>query len=418
MNDAREWKTTFHVPVQNTIYGLESVREQARSSGSLDAPNHRASVMFEVCVQESVDRADSESAQLDATVRLGPNPSLVLGSDTSSESIRYLGSYRLIRQLGSGGMGLVYEAEEEATQQRFAIKVLRPTLVLDTDAKKRFFNEAQAMAVIGHQRIVPVVRLAEEGGIPYIVMPLLRGETLEQRMQHGPELSLEEIVRIGTEIAEGLEAAHRAGLIHRDVKPANVWLEDPSGSVRLLDLGIAREISNDPALTRTGIVLGTPAYMSPEQARGETLDFRSDLFSLGCILYQLATGVRPFTGPSPLNVLQQLDSYHPPRVTAKKPAVPTMLSNLIMELLAKAPKHRPDSATSVIERMRRIPLNEERRVAPPVVAPSPLGYAYQPKSDPTVRIVPNTPNSTRGWLFMGTSLLLATISAIWYLTIR
>ena len=155
------------------------------------------------------------------------------------------------------------------------------------------------------------------------------------------------------EIAEGLDAAHHHGLIHRDIKPANVWLEAPNESVCLLDFGLAREISKQSLLTDHGTVMGTPAYMSPEQARGERLDPRSDLFSLGCILYQMTTGIRPFDGPMPVNILGQLESYHPPRVTARNPAIPTLLSNLIMELLAKKPKDRPASARVVMERLRR-----------------------------------------------------------------
>ena len=135
-----------------------------------------------------------------------------------------------------GGMGIVFEVEDIDTGEHFALKVLRPTLAAEPEAKQRFFREARSMAAVGHQRIIPIIRVGEDGGIPYIAMPLLRGETLESRLQRGPDLILDEIVRIGAEIAEGLDAAHMQGLVHRDVKPANVWLETPSGSVRLLDL--------------------------------------------------------------------------------------------------------------------------------------------------------------------------------------
>lgn len=302
---------------------------------------------------------------LEATLRIANPGTVVLGPNIPTENLHRLGSYDLIEQLGSGGMGIVYAARDRESGQVFALKILRPTLIMEAEAKARFQREARAMAAIGHQRIVPVVRIGEDNGIPYIVMPLLMGETLEDRLA-GPEtLTIDEVTRIGIEIAEGLDVAHQHGLIHRDIKPANVWLEAPNESVCLLDFGLAREISKQTLLTDHGTVMGTPAYMSPEQARGERLDPRSDLFSLGCILYQMTAGIRPFDGPMPVNILAQLESYHPPRVTARNPAIPTLLSNLIMELLAKNPKDRPASARVVMERLRRIPiLQRSHTIAP------------------------------------------------------
>lgn len=304
-----------------------------------------------------------EIREFDSTVRVGEEISLVLGPRIPMHALQQLGPYKLLQQLGSGGMGIVFEVEDTISGAHFALKVLRPSLALEPEAKVRFFREARAMATVGHQRIIPVIRVGEDRGIPYIAMPLLQGETLEARLNRSPDLTIEEILRIGAEIAEGLNAAHQRGLIHRDVKPANVWLEAPTGSVRLLDLGLAREIDKGSLLTNSGIVMGTPSYMSPEQARGETLDGRSDLFSLGCILYQMATGERPFAGKSPLMVLAQLEIHHPTRVSAKNRAAPTLLSNLIMELLAKNPKDRPATAEIVMERLRRVPLVDSRRAS-------------------------------------------------------
>jgi len=358
---------------------------------------------------------DAEVECLDPTVRVGTPQPIVLAPHLALESMKELGPYRLLRQLGSGGMGIVFEAEEMTTHERFAVKVLRPSLVMEPEAKERFAREAQAMASIGHQRIVPVIHVGEAYGIPYITMPLLHGQTLEDRLQDGPDLTIDEIVRIGIEIAEGLQAAHQCGLIHRDVKPANVWLDEQGDSVRLLDLGIAREMSKD-TLTLTGVVMGTPSYMSPEQARGETLDPRSDLFSLGCILYQMAVGLRPFDGPNPLSILNQLDTYHPPRVSAKKPTVPAMLSNLIMELLAKLPKDRPASAETVINRLRRIPLHEvPRALTPPVVAPRPA-LTLRTEID-TLLIEPLDVAPTGKWR-MAIPVVVGIISGICYLATR
>ena len=325
----------------------------------------------------ALEQTAAEFDLLDPTVRMGTGQGLVIGPQVPLDAIKELGPYRILQQLGSGGMGIVFEVEDTATGEHFALKVLRPTLVMEPEAKIRFFREAEAMAAIGHQRVVPVIRVGEEFGLPYICMPLLLGETLDDRLNRAPAPTLDEIIRIGVEIAEGLEAAHQQRLIHRDVKPANIWLEEPFGSVRLLDLGLVREITRETLLTQNGIIMGTPAYMAPEQARGEELDPRSDLFSLGCILYQMTTGNRPFDGPSPLNVLQQLETYNPPRVSVKNPRMPAMLSNLIMELLAKQANDRPLSAFDVMDRLRRIPLNEEPKVAMPAESGAPV-TAYEP----------------------------------------
>ncbi len=356
--------------------------------------------------------------QLDATVRLNQNQPFALGP-RSLDHIQNLGPYRLVRQLGCGGMGIVFEAQHVTTLEDFAIKVLRPTLSADPDAKLRFSREAQAMAAIDHSRIVPVVEVGKAHGIPYIVMPLLRGETLEDRLQRGPKMAVEELARIGIQIAEGLDAAHQLGLIHRDIKPANVWLEEPFGSVRLLDLGLVRAITKDTLLTHSGIVMGTPAYMSPEQSRGAKLDARSDLFSLGCLLYQMAVGVRPFDGPTPLGVMHQLETYHPPRVSVKNPAVPIMLSNLVMELLAKQAKDRPASAAIVMDRLRRIPLHEPiHPLAPLVVAPRPDAVRQRydhPDAIPTGEIGGHPVGS---WLFFTISMTLAATGGFWLLAGR
>jgi eukaryotic-like serine/threonine-protein kinase len=338
-------------------------------------------------VKPAPERADDEvsataevpaEASLDATLKIANPGTVVLGSNFPADGLRHLGSYDLLEELGSGGMGIVYAVRDRLSGLLFALKILRPTLVMEADAKLRFQREARAMAAIEHQRIVPVVRIGEDKGIPYIVMPLLVGKTLEDRLNGPDTLNIDGVFRIGMEIAEGLEIAHRHGLIHRDVKPANVWLEAPNESVCLLDFGLARETSKQTLLTDHGTVMGTPAYMSPEQARGEHLDPRSDLFSLGCILYQMTTGIRPFDGPVPINILGQLETYHPPRVTARNPAIPTLLSNLIMELLAKNPKDRPASARDVMDRLRRIPILERSRSAMRIVEYSPADTMDEP----------------------------------------
>jgi serine/threonine protein kinase len=360
------------------------------------------------------DAARAEFDSDDATVRLAGGRPLVLGPDGLLDVVREIGGCRLLRKLGAGGMGVVFAAEDLATGEPFAVKVLRPTLLTEEEARARFFREARAMAAIGHQRIVPVVRVGEDRGIPFIVMPLLRGETLDARLRRGPELPLDEVVRIGAEIADGLEAAHRKGLVHRDVKPANVWLEEPYASVRLLDLGLAREIDRETLLTKTGLVMGTPAYMSPEQGRGDPLGPPSDLFGLGCLLYEMTAGERPFMGPTTFSILAQLETHHPPRVTAKRPSVPALLSNLVMELLAKCPDDRPASAAEVAARLRRVPLDEPPRLP---VAPFPSVFDDRgAPAPPTDSEVPeNAPPFENGRPVLTALFLLGIAWCMWRL---
>src|SRR5262249_44283445 len=205
-----------------------------------------------------------------------------------------------------------------------------------------------------HDNVVTIFQVGEERGLTYLAMQLLEGETLESRLKRDRALPVNDVVRIAREIAAGLAAAHAKGLIHRDIKPANVWLEALDGRVKVLDFGLARAAEGDAALTHAGMIMGTPAYMSPEQSRGEPLDARSDLFSLGCIMYQMATGERPFDGPNAVSVLRKLELHHPTQVQVKKPQVPAGLSSLIMRLIAKDARQRPATAKAVVDELQKL----------------------------------------------------------------
>ena len=263
------------------------------------------------------------------------------------------GGYRVERQLGMGGMGSVYLATDTRLGRQVAVKTMRPDAAADPDARERFVREARAAAAIDHENVVPVYAVGEYEGTPYLVMPLLKGESLDARLRSGAWPTLAEVCRLGREVAEGLAAAHAVGLVHRDVKPANVWI-GADGRAKLLDFGLARLARGGPALTRAGVMVGTPSYMAPEQAAGGAIDGRADLFSLGVMLYELTTRRKPFTGDSVLAVLTALAIHRPPPAHQTNPGVPAALSRLIDRLLAKAPAERPESAAEVCDALAAV----------------------------------------------------------------
>ncbi len=264
-----------------------------------------------------------------------------------------LGNYRVLQVLGQGGMGKVYQAEDTLLQRQVALKVMLPGVASNDKARQRFLREARAAAALEHDNIVTIHQVGEDNGIPFLAMPLLRGESLEERLRRDGKLPIGEVVRVGREMAEGLAAAHEHGLIHRDIKPGNIWLEGKRARVKVLDFGLARPVAagQDNPVTEAGAVLGTPAYMAPEQARGEEVDGRADLFSLGCVLYQMSTGTRPFQGETLMAVLSSVLLDQPEAPRQRNPEMPAALSELVLRLLAKDREQRPASAQAVAEEL-------------------------------------------------------------------
>jgi serine/threonine protein kinase len=280
-----------------------------------------------------------------------------------------LGHYRVLRILGAGGMGIVFEAEDTQLQRRVALKAMKPA-VLTPGNRERFLHEARATAAIEHDHIVTIYQVGEDSGVPYLAMKLLQGKSLEDKLkEEGGWLPVPEVLRIGREIAEGLEAAHAKGLIHRDIKPANIWLEGERGRVKIVDFGLARAAEADLNLTQEGLVMGTPAYMAPEQADDKPLDHRCDLFSLGSVLYRTATGQFPFKGKDSMAIMMALATKQPDPPREIDPLVPAPLSDLIMRLLAKDPDERPANARTVCDAIEAI--EQELRSAPPAPKPAP-----------------------------------------------
>ncbi|HEY3788360.1 MAG TPA: serine/threonine-protein kinase, partial [Urbifossiella sp.] len=267
-----------------------------------------------------------------------------------ADLIGRLGGFDIKRVVGRGGMGVVLQAYDTCLQRDVAVKVLDPQLANNEVARKRFCREARAAAAVTHDNLVAVHQVDEDpiSGLPYLVMQLVLGESLEQRLKRSGALGPEEVAKLGQQAAAGLAAAHAGGLIHRDIKPGNILLEEHGDRVKLTDFGLARGIE-DVRLTRSGFVAGTPLYMAPEQAHGETVDRRSDLFSLGSVLYEAATGKHPFDGKTPLAVLRRVADETQPSLRDVKPATPQWLSDVIDRLLAKNPADRFQTATEVAE---------------------------------------------------------------------
>jgi serine/threonine protein kinase len=260
-----------------------------------------------------------------------------------------LASYRVLQVLGSGSTGVVVLAEDVHLRRQVALKVMKPAPEADDLARQRFLREAQATAVLDHDHIVAIYQVGEDRGVPFLAMKLLQGETLDDRLKRDGQLFIHEVLRIGREVAEGLEAAHERGLIHRDIKPANIFLEAGQDRVKIVDFGLARAVSDDVHLTKTGTIVGTPAYMSPEQAHGARVDHRSDLFSLGCVLYRMCTGRTPFKADDTLGMLTAITQDQPLPIKAFNADVPDELAGLVSRLLAKLPEGRPQSARSVAD---------------------------------------------------------------------
>lgn len=274
-----------------------------------------------------------------------------------------LGDFRILRLIGHGGMGAVFEAVDQRLQRRVAIKVILPGKSNDVSVCERFLREARTAASLHHRNVVTIFEVGQSGKVPYLAMELLQGKTLEDRLKEEPVLPIIEVLRIGREMVEGLAVAHAKGLIHRDIKPANVWLEENGDEcVKLLDFGLARSFTESSELTDSGLILGTPAYMSPEQANGQPINDRTDLFSLGVVLYRMTTGSLPFPGRTTLEILNSLATITPMAPLKARENIPESLSALIQHLLAKDPSSRPDSAIMISRRLTEIERELDRTV--------------------------------------------------------
>ncbi len=269
-----------------------------------------------------------------------------LAPPSHPELLGRLGRYEIERLIGSGGMGLVLKGFDTELNRPVAIKVLAPHLAHNGAARQRFAREGRAAAAVVHEHVVAIHNVETEGEVPFLVMQYVAGESLQTRVDRQGPLGVSEMLRIAIQAASGLAAAHQQGLVHRDIKPANLLLESGIERALLTDFGLARAI-DDASLTHTGVVAGTPHYMSPEQAEGRTVDHRSDLFSLGAVLYFMATGHPPFRAERPMAVLHRICRDRHRAVREVNPEIPEPLSAIIDRLLEKRPQRRPATAAEV-----------------------------------------------------------------------
>jgi WD40 repeat protein/tRNA A-37 threonylcarbamoyl transferase component Bud32 len=307
------------------------------------------------------------------------------------DSLGRLDHYEVLEVVGRGSTGVVLRARDTKLQRIVAIKALAPQLAASASARRRFVQEAQAAAAVRDDHVVAIHAVSEEGPVPYLVMEYISGITLEERVKQAGALGLKEILRVGMQVARGLAAAHEQGLVHRDIKPANILLENGVQRVKITDFGLARA-ADDAGRAGSGFLAGTPLYMSPEQARGEPTDRRTDLFSLGSVLYVLCTGRPPFRAETTAALLQRVCSDTPPRIRVVNPDVPAWLCELIGRLQAKAAGDRPASAAEVADLLgSQLALVQQPPQGPAAVPPVPSAGRKN-----GVPVPPRVPPSWRG----------------------
>lgn len=264
------------------------------------------------------------------------------------EAIGRLDDIEILAVIGNGGHGIVLKGWQPDLQRMVAIKIMRPELCHNAAARSRFVREARAAAAVVHPHVMPIHSVHSDGRLPYLVMPFLSCESLQERLDRDGPLALVDVLQIGIQVAQALAAAHAQGLVHRDVKPANILIEKSGIRAVLADFGLARAV-DDVSVTQAGMVAGTPQYMSPEQARGERIDHRSDLYSLGSVLYVLWTGCPPFRAETTYGVLRRLIEFEPREMSDLRPETPVWFEDLVMWLHQKVPMDRLEPATKVVE---------------------------------------------------------------------
>jgi predicted Ser/Thr protein kinase len=316
---------------------------------------------------------------------------------------KQLGTYQIVEELGRGGMAVVYRAYQPSLNRYVAIKVLPPQLSFDDGFVQRFRREAQAAARLRHPNIVVVHDVAQHEGIHYIVMEYLAGRTLKQVIEQDGPLPLSQATRIVEQVASALDYAHLQGFVHRDVKPSNIFV-DQSHHVTLTDFGIAKAASESEPLTRTGLIMGTPEYMAPEQAEGSSVDHRTDLYALGIVLYHMLVGRLPFQGTTPHATLHAVIYEPPPPLRRIDPSISPAIEAVALRAIAKQPSQRFQRGADLVAALRTAMAGGPERVVAP---PPPAGVRPPPPARPPQRRSPTL------WVMAGlVAVLLILLGAL------
>lgn len=391
--------------------GCGSDRELHRKVNALLAAHEKSGEFLDVPALQQI--ADDQSVDRDAASNQKSEDEIDLSFLTPSSKPGSLGRilhYEVLETVGRGGCGIVLKAFDEKLHRIVAIKMMTPELAVTSPARKRFLREARTTAAIRHDNVVSIYAV-EEKPFPFLVMEFIDGQTLQDKINETGPLDIRDVLAIGRQIAQGLDAAHAQGLIHRDIKPANILLEGGSGRPKITDFGLARS-ADDASLTQSGAISGTPLYMSPEQAQGLEVDHRSDLFSLGSVLYVMCSGRPPFRAATAMAVLKRVVEAQPRPIREIIPETPEWLVSVIAKLHSKKPQERFSSAREVLEALaHREP------------EPTSMGMAQRPASSkPTspfmaglIRWVP--PLNRQRWAIPAivTAVLLAGLG-LWNLT--
>ena len=294
-----------------------------------------------------------------------------------------LGIYRVLKLLGQGGMGFVYHAEDTLLGRAVALKVMRPEVAAKAAAKDRFLREGRAAAKVKNDHVVTIHAVGEANGVPFMALEFLEGKSLDDWLkEHPAPVPLVVLLKVARDVLKGLAAAHEKDLVHRDIKPANLWLEKGTSRVKVLDFGLTRDVGGADQVTQSGMILGTPAYMAPEQASGKTVDGRTDLFSLGVVLHRMVSGKSPFQRGEIYATLTALALDEPQSLTEIAPAIPSAVSAWVAKLLMKNAEDRPASAKAALAELAAIekalkPTNTPAAATPTLPPPMPVMNANE-----------------------------------------
>ena len=323
-----------------------------------------------------------------------------------------LGPYRVLELLGQGGMGAVFHARDSRLKRHVALKMMQKKWASTVIGRKRFVEEARSMAAVHHDNVATIFEVGIHRGVPFMAMEMLKGQPLDRWIKQTDQFSYQRVLRLAIEVARGLAAAHACGIIHRDIKPANIWIEDPSGRAKILDFGLAIAGSSFDRFSGRGSVLGSPAYLSPEQSQGEPLDDRTDLYSLGVVLYQMCAGRLPLVAKTIPEQLIYNICRHPVPLQQRNPSIPAPLCDLVHRLLDKEPRNRPASARELEELLERVATEceTESQAALKIVTEEETKSSSRLESDKTVssRSAPGSsaPRSSTPKSFTPTSMAI------------